>query len=73
LIFLGGRFIRSENFGSIEATIRPRKKADRKDSSEVKTSAPLKRQGEVREWPCLPDSSEVKTSAPLKDQGNHAV
>ena len=42
LIFLGDRFIRSENFGSIEAkSLRsPYLKLD--DSSEVKTSAPLK-------------------------------
>jgi len=42
LIFLGDGFIRSENFGSIEAPLPGRPLSTTTDSSEVKTSAPLK-------------------------------
>ena len=61
------RFIRSENFGSIEATLWAFAVASSTDSSEVKTSAPLKRYNHRTEDSYEEGSSEVKTSAPLKD------
>ena len=59
-------FIRSENFGPIEGAMPAWKKIRWADSSEVKTSAPLKDALVDVIFGVDADSSEVKTSAPLK-------